>query len=458
MELTRLACALCLCRTLAAVAISAEEVLAAGDECLEAAGCALTALQLRSTRLETVDENTEELSALDFDVEELTAQGRELDMELELDVLDTAPDDAPGMLDQINKKLDGFVRQINEVLPAKLKKVDPLKMRGSKGKVHINELIGLSSMKFKSARATNLKMQGADVVVESTVDAQWGSDLYLCGNVGHAASLTQWGGTGSMEYYDGPPGPMGQTGYDPGYSPEYGGMMPPPSSGMVPNYGAGNNMMPSQSGSMMPSSGEAGTQNSGMVPSSSPSGDLTSSPPQQGAGSCPTGSKTFSVVLKGDSYRNRNVTAFVDMVSMTIKKFEVGAGKFIIERVKPKVHANWITRWYISRKLKKKLPAVKAKIETILAAKLDKSLKVMLNKKCPIRLSGKKKHKKETQSDQQSGESDSSQPGLPAQQTQGASAQPSTQAACSASPGCAKLGLAGDCCPNSAGVKLGCCA
>eukprot|EP00930_Biecheleria_cincta_P075632 TRINITY_DN62807_c0_g1_i1.p1 TRINITY_DN62807_c0_g1~~TRINITY_DN62807_c0_g1_i1.p1 ORF type:complete len:276 (-),score=43.55 TRINITY_DN62807_c0_g1_i1:151-939(-) len=28
---------------------------------------------------------------------------------------------------------------------------------------------------------------------------------------------------------------------------------------------------------------------------------------------------------------------------------------------------------------------------------------------------------------------------------------------CSAAPGCAALGLAGDCCPNAAGVRLGCC-
>merc|ERR1712070_38581 len=31
-------------------------------------------------------------------------------------------------------------------------------------------------------------------------------------------------------------------------------------------------------------------------------------------------------------------------------------------------------------------------------------------------------------------------------------------AACSANPGCASLGLAGDCCPNSSGMRLGCCA
>jgi len=30
-------------------------------------------------------------------------------------------------------------------------------------------------------------------------------------------------------------------------------------------------------------------------------------------------------------------------------------------------------------------------------------------------------------------------------------------AACSAAPNCAKLGLAGDCCPNADGVRLGCC-
>lgn len=28
---------------------------------------------------------------------------------------------------------------------------------------------------------------------------------------------------------------------------------------------------------------------------------------------------------------------------------------------------------------------------------------------------------------------------------------------CSAAPGCAALGLAGDCCPNAAGIRLGCC-
>eukprot|EP00441_Pelagodinium_beii_P043158 CAMPEP_0197650066 /NCGR_PEP_ID=MMETSP1338-20131121/30726_1 /TAXON_ID=43686 ORGANISM="Pelagodinium beii, Strain RCC1491" /NCGR_SAMPLE_ID=MMETSP1338 /ASSEMBLY_ACC=CAM_ASM_000754 /LENGTH=248 /DNA_ID=CAMNT_0043224413 /DNA_START=101 /DNA_END=847 /DNA_ORIENTATION=+ len=36
-------------------------------------------------------------------------------------------------------------------------------------------------------------------------------------------------------------------------------------------------------------------------------------------------------------------------------------------------------------------------------------------------------------------------------------AEASTSAACSAAPACAKLNLAGDCCPNAAGIKLGCC-
>jgi len=45
----------------------------------------------------------------------------------------------------------------------------------------------------------------------------------------------------------------------------------------------------------------------------------------------------------------------------------------------------------------------------------------------------------------------------PAPVAPAAAAPPAAAAACSAAPECAKLGLAGDCCPNAAGIKLGCC-
>lgn len=430
MLVARLAFLLCLCGLPAASSESSEDALTAGDECLEEHGgsCALSALQIRGGRLESTSGQEEQV---DDDAE---------DDEIEYDAeLDGHAGSGPNMLDKINKKLSGFVAQINKALPQKLKQMDPLNMNYHKSKVYINQLLGLSSMSVESIKATKLGMKGTEVLIDMTIDAKWSSDLSLCGSIGrHRSLLNQWGG--QEGYYDGEYSDPSM-GYDYGYSPQYGNQMPSsgPSNGMMPsqpggmpNYNPSGGMMPPQANGMMPN----GDPSSGMMPPMP--GGMTPQTP-----SCPSDRKSVSLDLSGVSYQNQNVTAFVDMMSMTITRFQVGAGKVTIRDARTQLHLGWLMKRIVSKKIKKKMPQVKAQIGRQIAAKLDSQIKVMLKKKCPIPLGKKKGKKKKKHS------------GSIAEPVHEASA--SGKAACSAAPACAKLGLAGDCCPNAAGVRLGCC-
>jgi len=419
-----------------------DNLAAIDDECLDTqtgSNCALSALQLRGERFtagrsggnaEGTDRDKVGIAggtaAKYSDLGDITI-GLEDDNDvddakgLEHNAIEVAHAD-PSMLDKINKKLSGMVAKINEALPQKLKSKDPLQLPQKKGKMHLNQLLGFSSMKIDFFNATNLSIQDGTVLLGMILQASWGTDFMICGNLGKRAALYQWGMYGGMGFGGG------------GYRPEWGYQMGMPMM-PSPNYNMpGPPMMPPAAQGMSPPPQDASAQQQ----------QQQQPQQQQQQPSCAPGRKTVSIALQGIGYRNENIKAFIDMKSKTITKFEVGAGKMTIQGARPQVNAGFIMRRIVTKKLTQKLPKLKAQMASKLAAKLDGALEKMLQKKCPIQL-GKK-----SGASSQPG----SQPSTPASQPSALA----SSSACSANPGCAALELTGDCCPNAAGVKLGCCS
>lgn len=430
-------CVFALCFVLSATAATYtgldNNIAALDDECLDAqagSSCALSALQLRGDRF-TAERSGEDVagttgdgattlggtSASNFDAGSVTIDMKSDEQEdhdvEELEHNEVALGD-PSMLDKINKKLTGMVGKINQALPQKLKSKDPMLLPQKKGKMHLNQLLGFSSMKIDSFKATDLKIQDGTVLMGMALQASWGTDFVICGNLGKKAALVQWGMYGGLGF--------GGGGYGPGWG--------------MPMTAAPNYNMPGPP--MMPPSPQ------GMAP-----------PPQAGGGSqqqpsCAPGRKTVNIALHGIRYTNENIKAFVDMKTKTITKFEVGAGKMTIQGASPQVNAGFIMKRIVTKKLTQKLPQLQEQMASKLSAKLAETLEKMLQKKCPMQL-GKKSG---TTSSQQASAQPASQPSAPASQ----SSASASGAACSVNPGCATLGLSGDCCPNAAGIQLGCCS